>query len=160
MAHSADTLENHKEWINNIMSCNPEITGYFPIPIVADPSRNLAAELGIFDNYRAVYIIDPNKKVRLSMFYPMSTGINFNELLRSIDSLQVTDRLKVVATPADWTLGEKVMILPDVTDKDAAKLFPGGIDCVKMPSGQNYVRTTTDYNSNIMHKVECSEMNN
>jgi len=79
------------------------------------------------------------------MFYPMSTGRNVDEMLRCIDSLQLTDRLKVIATPANWVPGEKVMILPEVSEADADKLFPKGIDRVKMPSGNNYVRTTTNY---------------
>ncbi|CAG2056645.1 unnamed protein product [Timema podura] len=67
------------------------------------------------------------------------------EILRVIDSLQLTTRLKVVATPANWTPGTKVMILPHVKDADLPKLFPKGVEKVKMPSGITYVRTTTDY---------------
>lgn len=65
--------------------------------------------------------------------------------MRVIDSLQLTDKLKVIATPANWTPGEKVMILPTVKDDDLPKLFPGGVDKVSMPSGITYVRTTTNY---------------
>lgn len=68
-----------------------------------------------------------------------------SEILRVIDSLQLTDRLPYVATPANWVPGEKVMILPHVEEELADKLFPKGIDRVGMPSGQNYVRTTTNY---------------
>ena len=68
-----------------------------------------------------------------------------SEILRCIDSLQLSARLPYVATPANWTPGEKVMILPSVKDEDLAKLFPKGVDKVAMPSGENYVRTTTDY---------------
>ena len=75
----------------------------------------------------------------------MSTGRNVDEILRCIDSLQLTDRLKVVATPANWLPVTKVMILPTVTDEEAAKLFPGALDKVSMPSGVNYVRTTEKY---------------
>ncbi|KAL9692312.1 hypothetical protein quinque_000140 [Culex quinquefasciatus] len=79
------------------------------------------------------------------MHYPTSTGRNVDEILRVIDSLQLTDRLKVIATPANWTPGTKVMILPSVSESDADRLFPNGIERVSMPSGHVYVRTTTDY---------------
>ncbi|TMW43520.1 hypothetical protein DOY81_011399, partial [Sarcophaga bullata] len=94
---------------------------------------------------RALFVISPDHKLRLSMYYPMSCGRNVDEILRVIDSLQLTDRLKVVATPANWTPGTKVMIVPSVTDEEADKLFPKGYDKVNMPSGVNYVRTTENY---------------
>lgn len=69
----------------------------------------------------------------------------FSEILRVIDSLQLVDRIPQIVTPANWTPGEKVMIVPDVTDEEAENLFPGAIDRVSMPSGISYVRTTTQY---------------
>uniref|UniRef100_A0A6P4EMK9 Peroxiredoxin-6-like n=1 Tax=Drosophila rhopaloa TaxID=1041015 RepID=A0A6P4EMK9_DRORH len=124
LAHSVDALNSHVDWVNDIKSYCLDIPGDFP---------------------RALFIISPDHKVRLSMFYPMSTGRNVDEILRTIDSLQLTDCLKVVATPANWTPGTKVMILPTVTDEEAQKLFPKGFDKVSMPSGVNYVRTTENY---------------
>jgi alkyl hydroperoxide reductase subunit AhpC len=79
---------------------------------------------------RSVFVIDPKKKIRLTLTYPASTGRNFEELLRVIDSLQLTDRHKV-ATPANWRSGEDVIIVPSVSDADARTLFPDGFVTVK-----------------------------
>ncbi|RZF46090.1 hypothetical protein LSTR_LSTR004803 [Laodelphax striatellus] len=156
LAHSCDKLQSHTDWVNDIKSYCPDIPGDFPYPIIGDDTRELAIRLDMLDEanqnnpdtamtVRSLYIISPDKKLRLAMLYPTSTGRNVDEILRCIDSLQLCDRLKVVATPANWTPGTKVMILPSVTDEDAHKLFPKGVDKVTMPSGHNYVRTTTDY---------------
>jgi len=156
IALSCDKLKSHKDWVDDIKSYCKDIPGDFPYPIISDETRELAIKLDMLDEVnrnnpdtamtvRALYIIDPNKKLRLSMLYPASTGRNVDEVLRVIDSLQLTDRLKVVATPANWTPGTKVMIVPSVKDEDLPKLFPKGVEKVKMPSGVNYVRTTTDY---------------
>ncbi|XP_075211696.1 peroxiredoxin-6-like [Lycorma delicatula] len=156
LAHSCDKLQTHKDWVNDIKSYCLDIQGDFPYPIIGDDTRELAIKLDMLDEenkdnpdtamtVRSLYIISPDKKLRLSMVYPTSTGRNVDEILRCIDSLQLCDRLKVVATPANWTPGTKVMILPHVKDEELPKLFPKGVDKVSMPSGQNYVRTTTDY---------------
>ncbi|KAK9503807.1 hypothetical protein O3M35_010285 [Rhynocoris fuscipes] len=156
IALSCDKLKDHTDWVNDIKSYCRDIPGDFPYPIISDEDRKLAVQLDMLDEenrmheesaltVRALYIIDPDKKLRLSMVYPMSTGRNVDEILRVIDSLQLTDRLKIIATPANWTPGEKVMILPSVKDEDLPRLFPNGVDKVSMPSGHNYVRTTTDY---------------
>ncbi|XP_036329383.1 peroxiredoxin-6-like [Rhagoletis pomonella] len=160
LAHSVDDLKSHVHWVNDIKSYCLNIPGEFPYPIIADPHRDLAVLFGMLDEeqkrdaeigktIRALYIISPDHKVRLSMFYPMSLAMSFkychDEILRCLDSLQLTDKLKVVATPANWTPGTKVMILPDVTDEEADRLFPKGFDKVSMPSGVNYVRTTENY---------------
>lgn len=94
---------------------------------------------------RALFIISPDKRVRLTMHYPASCGRNVDEILRCVDSLQLTDRLKIVATPANWIPGEKIMILPDANKDDIKKAFPAGLDEVQMPSGRTYIRTTIDY---------------
>jgi len=156
LAHSVDDLKSHVDWVNDIKSYCLDIPGDFPYPIIADPHRDLAVLFGMLDEdqkkdvevgktIRALFIISPDHKVRVSMFYPMSMGRNVDEILRCIDSLQLTDRLKVVATPANWTPGTKVMIIPTVSDAEAEKLFPKGFDKVTMPSGVNYVRTTENY---------------
>lgn len=156
LAHSVDDLKCHVDWVNDIKSYCPDIIGNFPYPIIADPSRELAVRFGMLDDkdkddpelaqtVRALFIISPDHRVRLTMHYPTSTGRNVDEILRVIDSLQLTDRLKVIATPANWTPGTKVMILPSVSESDADRLFPNGIERVSMPSGHVYVRTTTDY---------------
>jgi peroxiredoxin (alkyl hydroperoxide reductase subunit C) len=79
---------------------------------------------------RSVFIIDPDKKIRLTMTYPMSVGRNFDEILRVIDALQMGDQHKI-ATPADWVPGQKVIIPPSVSDADATKAFPQGFDTIR-----------------------------
>lgn len=156
LAHSVDDLQSHVDWVNDIRNYCLDICGEFPYPIIADPKRELALKLGMFEKnqeiddetaktVRALFIISPDKRVRLMMHYPASCGRNVDEILRCIDSLQLTDRLKIIATPANWIPGEKVMILPGVDQKQIEKIFPNGLDEVKMPSGKVYIRTTTNY---------------
>ncbi|XP_050431926.1 uncharacterized protein LOC126840313 [Adelges cooleyi] len=153
---SCDKLESHVDWIKDIKSYCLDIKGEFPYPIISDSKRELAVKLDMIseedkDNpdcamtIRSLYIIGPDKKVKLMMIYPTSTGRNIQEILRCIDSLQLVHRLKTVATPANWVPGEKVMILPSVKDEELDKLFPNGHDKCTMPSSVNYLRTTTDY---------------
>ena len=89
---------------------------------------------------RAVYIIDPNKKIRATFTYPPSAGRNFNEILRLIDSLQLTDGYKV-ATPVNWEDGQDVIVVPSISDDEADKLFPKGYNKIKP-----YLRTTPQPN--------------
>lgn len=155
IALSCDKLESHNNWVADIKSYCQDICGDFPYPIISDEKRELAVKLDMLDEdqkddleagltVRALYIIGPDKKVKLSMIYPASTGRNVDEILRVIDSLQLC-AVKKVATPANWTPGTKVMVRPDVKDEEIVTLFPKGVDTVNMPSGVVYVRTTTDY---------------
>nr|CAD7406733.1 unnamed protein product [Timema cristinae] len=116
IAHSCDKLKDHKDWVADIKSYCLDIPGDFPYPIIGDEKRELAVLLDMIDEdskddpevamtVRALYIIGPDKKLKLSMQYPASTGRNVDEILRVIDSLQLTSRLKVIATPANWTDG-------------------------------------------------------
>ncbi|XP_012347467.1 peroxiredoxin-6 [Apis florea] len=156
LAHSVDKLQDHIDWVNDIKSYCQDIPGAFPYPIIADHDRTLAVKLNMIDEIskddpeqaltvRALYIISPDHRLRLSMHYPTSTGRNVDEILRVIDSLQLVDKRPEIATPANWMPGEKVMILPTVKDEELPKLFPKGVDKVSMPSGKVYVRTTTNY---------------
>nr|ACP44068.1 1-cys peroxiredoxin [Bombus ignitus]ACP44069.1 1-cys peroxiredoxin [Bombus ignitus] len=156
LAHSVDKLQDHIDWVNDIKSYCHDIPGEFPYPILADHDRKLAVKLDMIDEdskddpekaltVRALYIISPDHRLRLSMHYPTSTGRNVDEILRVIDSLQLVDKRPEIATPANWVPGEKVMILPTVKDEELIELFPKGVDKVSMPSGKVYVRTTTDY---------------
>ncbi|KAL5278289.1 TPX4 family protein [Megaselia abdita] len=156
IAHSVDRLKTHHDWIDDIKSYCSNVPEKFPFPIIADTTRELAVQFNMIaeedrhndetaQSVRALFIIGPDHKVRLSMYYPNSAGRNLDEIIRALDSLQLTEKLKVVATPANWTPGTKVMILPHVSDIEAEKLFPGGIDKVSMPSGGNYIRTTEKY---------------
>ncbi|KAL7623287.1 peroxiredoxin 1 [Parahypoxylon ruwenzoriense] len=130
---SADDLPSHERWIpdiNDVSSTNLEF------PIIADADRRVAFlydmvdaqdltnidQKGIAFTIRSVFVIDPNKKIRLTMMYPASTGRNTAEVLRVIDSLQTVDK-KGVATPIDWTAGEDVIVPPSVSTEDAKKKF-------------------------------------
>jgi thioredoxin-dependent peroxiredoxin len=126
---SVDSTENHAGWARDIEETQGATVNF---PIVADKDRTVSGLYGMIHpeadpsvTVRSVYIIDPNKKVRLSLTYPPSTGRNFNEILRVIDSLQLTDSTKV-ATPADWQPGEHVIIVPSLSDDDAKARFPQG----------------------------------
>ena len=134
VALSVDPLDSHKGWINDINETQNTEVNY---PLIADPERKIAEEYGMIhpnasDNQtvRSVYIIGPDKKVKLTITYPASTGRNFDELLRVIDSLQLTANYSV-ATPANWKQGEDVVIVPAVSDEDADKRFPKGYKKVK-----------------------------
>ncbi|MAM20207.1 MAG: peroxiredoxin [Bacteroidota bacterium] len=134
MALSVDGLESHKGWINDI---NETQNTQVNFPIIADEDRKVSDLYGMIhpnaDNtltVRSVYVIGPDKTIKLMITYPASTGRNFDELLRVIDSLQLTAYQKV-ATPANWKHGEDVVISPSVSDEDADKMFPKGYKKVK-----------------------------
>src|SRR5262249_2342256 len=126
---SVDPVDAHKKWIRDIeetQSCTMNF------PIIADTDASIANTYGMIHpeaeaklTVRSVYIIDPAKKVRAMIQYPPSTGRDFNEILRVIDSLQLTDSHKV-ATPANWKDGDEVVILPSLSDEEAKPRFPKG----------------------------------
>lgn len=131
---STDTVEEHLSWINDV---NETQHTTLTFPIVADPDLRIAKLYDMIHPsesetaaVRSVFIIDPNKKVRLIMTYPMSVGRNFDEILRVLDALQIGDKL-TVATPADWRPGSKVIIPPSITDEQAETMFPQGWDSIK-----------------------------
>jgi peroxiredoxin 6 len=151
IALSCDSVASHREWIPDIQAYG-SLTGDFPYPIIDDANRELAVKLNMLDKdeigqaglpltCRAVFIIDPKKKLRVSILYPASTGRNMDEIIRVIDSLQLTDRNKV-ATPVDWKQNETVMVLPTVKDEDIPALYPKGVEVTSMPSGKKYIRKT------------------
>lgn len=144
---SVDPLPDHKGWIKDIEETQKCSVNF---PILADGDRKVSNLYGMIhpnanDTFtvRSVFIIDPNKKVRLMITYPASTGRNFDEILRVIDSLQLTDKHKV-ATPANWKQGEDVIIVPALKDEEEIKkLFPKGYKAVKP-----YLRLTPQPNKN------------
>lgn len=151
IALSCDPVSSHHAWIKDIQAYGDQ-TGDFPYPIIDDSSRELAVKFNMLDKdeigsaglpltCRAVFIIDPTKRLRLSILYPASTGRDFVEILRVLDSLQLTDRNKV-ATPVDWKKGEWCMVLPTVKDEDIPTLYPKGVEVTEMPSGKKYIRKT------------------
>jgi len=128
---SVDPLSDHKAWVGDIEETQGCALNF---PLLADPDRKVADLYGMIHpnandtlTVRSVFVIDPNKKIRLTLTYPASTGRNFDELLRVIDSLQLTDKHKV-ATPVNWKQGDDCIIVPAVSNDDAKKLFPDGWD--------------------------------
>lgn len=144
IAVSVDDLDSHNKWVPDI----EELSGVkMNFPIIADENRNVATLYDMIHpnasekaTVRSVFIIGPDKKIKLTLTYPASTGRNFQELLRVIDSLQLTANYQV-ATPADWKDGEDVIITPAVKTEDAADKFPKGFTIVKP-----YLRTTPQPN--------------
>ncbi|MCE7991551.1 MAG: peroxiredoxin [Roseivirga sp.] len=134
LALSVDGLESHKGWIGDINETqNTEVN----FPIIADEDRNVATLYDMIhpeaDNkltVRSVFIIGPDKKIKLTITYPASTGRNFDEILRVIDSLQLTAYHKV-ATPVNWKAGDDCVIVPAVSNEQADELFPKGYEEVK-----------------------------
>lgn len=134
IALSVDDAESHKGWINDINETQNTTVNF---PIIADQDRKVSELYGFIHpnasdtlTVRSLVIIDPNKKVRLIITYPASTGRNFHEVLRVIDSLQLTDNHKV-ATPANWQDGDEVVIVPSIKDEEEIKQrFPKGYKAV------------------------------
>jgi alkyl hydroperoxide reductase subunit AhpC len=134
IAVSVDPLESHKGWIKDINETQSCTMNY---PIIADPDRNVATIYGMIhpnalDNLtvRSVFIIGPDKKVKLQLTYPASTGRNFDEIVRVIDSLQLTANYQV-ATPADWKQGDDCVVVPAIKTEDIPAKFPKGFKEVK-----------------------------
>ena len=134
IAISVDPLDSHKGWINDINETQSTTVNF---PIIADPDHTVADLYGMIHpnasdttTVRSVFIIGPDKKVKLTLTYPASTGRNFQEILRTIDSLQLTANYKV-ATPADWKQGEDVIIVPAVSDDEAKEKFPKGFTSLR-----------------------------
>ncbi|HEY1076303.1 MAG TPA: peroxiredoxin [Fontimonas sp.] len=131
---SVDGLEDHHKWAKDIEETQGRAVNF---PMIADPDYKVAKLYDMIhpnasDRFtvRSVFVIDPKKKVRLTITYPASTGRNFDEILRVIDSLQLTDGHKV-ATPVNWKHGDDVIIVPSVSNDDAKKLFPQGWNEIK-----------------------------
>ncbi len=144
LALSVDGVDSHQRWVSDIEQTQDTKVAY---PILADADRSVSKLYDMLPagdapntlTVRSVFIIDPNKVLRLSLTYPASTGRNFDEILRVIDSLQLTDQHKV-ATPVDWKAGEDVVIVPSLTDEaEIAERFPSGYRTVKP-----YLRLTKD----------------
>src|SRR5215831_2474843 len=134
VAVSVDPLKSHQDWVKDIDETQRCTMNF---PIIADEKRQVATAYDMIHpnvddkaTVRSVFIIGPDKKIKLTITYPASTGRNFAEILRVIDSLQLTAKHKL-ATPADWQQGQDCIVVTAVSDSDAAKLFPGGVRKVK-----------------------------
>jgi len=134
IAISVDGLDDHLNWINDINETQHTTVQF---PLIADPNREVSElydmihpNASVTHTVRSVFIIGPDKKIKLTITYPASTGRNFNELLRVIDSLQLTASFSV-ATPANWNHGDDCIIVPSVSDDEADKKFPKGYKKIK-----------------------------
>ena len=144
IALSVDPIADHHGWVKDIEETQGVSMNF---PIIADTDRSVSELYSMIHpnadpkvTVRAVYIIDPNKKIRATFTYPPSAGRNFNEILRLIDSLQLTDGYKV-ATPVNWEDGNDVIVVPSISDDEADTLFPKGYNKIKP-----YLRTTPQPN--------------
>jgi alkyl hydroperoxide reductase subunit AhpC len=139
---SVDSLDSHEKWADDIR----ETQGYaLNFPLIADQDRKVARLYGMIHpqhdelyTVRTVFVIDPRKKIRLTITYPQTAGRNFDEILRVIDSLQLTDSYSV-STPVNWNAGQDVIIVPSVSDTDAKRRFPRG-----WRASKPYMRLTPD----------------
>ena len=141
---SVDPVESHRRWQADIEETQGQAVNS---PVIADPDHTVANLYGMIHpnasdttTVRSVYVIDPSKKVRLTITYPASTGRNFNEILRVLDSLQLTDTYSV-STPVNWTDGDDVIISPAIPDDEARERFPKGFTTLKP-----YLRVTPQPN--------------
>jgi len=158
IALSCDSVASHKAWLSDIEAYNKSSAEEkcqgckVNFPIIADPDRDLAVKFGMLDPderdlsgvplpARAVFIIGPEKNLKLSIIYPATTGRNFDEILRVLDSLQLTAKKKV-ATPANWQPGGSCMVLPTLSTDDAQHMFPD-FKTIDLPSGKPYLRFTS-----------------
>jgi thioredoxin-dependent peroxiredoxin len=144
IAVSVDDLASHQKWVPDIEEVNNVKMNF---PIIADENRNVATLYDMIHpnasekaTVRSVFIIGPDKKVKLTLTYPASTGRNFMELLRVIDSLQLTSNYSV-ATPVDWQNGDNVIVTPAIPNEALAEKFPKGVEFVKP-----YLRVTPQPN--------------
>jgi alkyl hydroperoxide reductase subunit AhpC len=144
IAVSVDPLDSHKGWVNDINDTQHTTVNF---PLVADPDRTVSDLYGMIHpnasdtvTVRNVFVIGPDKKVKLIIVYPQSTGRNFQEILRVLDSLQLTAKYSV-STPADWKDGEDVIIAPAISDEDAKTKFPKGFKALRP-----YLRVTPQPN--------------
>lgn len=140
LAVSADALESHQSWVKDVEETQSTTVNF---PLVADPERKIAELYGLIhpksdvrQMVRATFVIDPQKRTRASLAYPPGVGRGFAETLRLVDALQLVDA-HPVATPADWSAGDEVLIAPALTNAEAERLFPKGFQKVKP-----YLRTT------------------
>ncbi len=141
---SVDSVESHNAWIGDIEETQGAALNY---PLIGDPDHKVADKYGMIHpnandtlTVRSLFVIGPDKKVKLMITYPASTGRNFDEVLRVIDSLQLTAKYQV-ATPVNWKDGEDVIVVPSLSDDEAKKKFPKGFKTLKP-----YLRVTPQPN--------------
>ncbi|XP_053325731.1 peroxiredoxin-6-like [Spea bombifrons] len=151
VAMSLDTTENHLKWIKDINAFggyDPEAP--LPFPIIADSDRTIAVLLGMVKpaaikktglpiTARHLFVVGPDKKLKLSFIYPTTTGRNFSEVLRAMDSLQITDKYGV-STEANWQPGDRIVVPKGFPPEKADKLFVNKVEIEPLPSGKPYLQ--------------------
>mmetsp|Transcript_39958 Transcript_39958/g.80608 ORF Transcript_39958/g.80608 Transcript_39958/m.80608 type:complete len:245 (-) Transcript_39958:97-831(-) len=148
---SCDSEEEVQGWLGDVEAFAGGAP--FSFPVICDSDRSLAVRLGMLDPsdvgqaglampVRAVFIVGPDKLLKLSILYPATTGRNFDEILRVLDSLQLT-AVHGVATPANWKLGEDCYVTPKVKPEEFPMKFPDGVEVVSVPSGKEYLKKTS-----------------
>ncbi|XP_063711160.1 peroxiredoxin-6-like [Symsagittifera roscoffensis] len=151
---SCDSVADHEAWAKDIFAYTEKYSGCslkeLPFPLIGDEDRSVAIALGMIDannqpnpgslplTCRAVFIVGPDDLIKLFIYYPASTGRNFDELIRVVDSLQLGQQKKV-ATPANWNKGQKVMVVASATEEEAKKIDPN-YEKVQVPSNKTYLR--------------------
>jgi phosphoribosylaminoimidazole-succinocarboxamide synthase len=170
-ALSCDTVEKNNEWIPDILTLiNTTSTTTLPFPIISDPKRDLAEKFKMLDavakdasgialTARAVFVFGPDRKLKFSILYPATTGRNFDEILRAIDSVQLT-ALKRLATPVNWCPGEDCVVASSVGQDEAHVLFPSGVKTVPLPSKKPYLRYTADPRGTTTNTTTTTSNNN
>lgn len=154
---SCNDMNTHKEWAKDLMA-KAGMSGDLPFPLVCDPERNLAKDLKIMDptekdsqgiplTCRACFFLNPQKEVKAVILYPATTGRNMTEILRVLDSLQLTEKYPV-STPVNWTPGQPCCVLPDLPADEMKSRFPKGVHVEELPSGKSYLRITPDPSKN------------
>ena len=154
---SCNSVESHQMWLADIKAATGQQVDF---PLIADEGKHISLLLGMISeemrndtsasllpSVRSVYIISPDRKLQLSLTYPPSTGRNFHEILRVLDSVRIAKK-HFCATPVNWTHGQDVVVLPNVSDEDADELFPS-VQRIALPSGKNYLRMTADPSEEI-----------
>jgi 1-Cys peroxiredoxin 6 len=148
---SCNDVASHCGWIQDIKAFSGNTVNY---PIIADKSREIACQMGMLSSddldkdglpltVRSVFVIGPDMSIKLTLTYPASTGRNFVEILRVLDSLQMT-AYHACATPVNWVKGDKACIVPSVSNEQAQEMFPKGFEVLELPSGKGYLRFTPD----------------
>ena len=141
---SCDDIQSHKDWIPDIEAFTPGSKVTYPI--IADPNKEIIPQLNMIDPIengpsRALHVVGPDCKIKLSFLYPSTTGRNMDEVLRALDSLLMAAKHKnKIATPVNWKPDEPVVISPAVSDEEAKKLFPQGFKTAELPSKKGYLR--------------------
>ncbi|XP_021889527.1 1-Cys peroxiredoxin [Carica papaya] len=147
---SCDPVQSHSEWFKDVEAYTPGCRVTYPV--IADPKREILAQLNMVEPdlkdpsgslvpSRALHIVGPDKKIKLSFLYPVSVGRNMDEVVRAVDALQIASKHKV-ATPVNWKRGDPVLIPPSVSNEEAQQRYPQGYRTVDLPSKQPYMRFT------------------